>query len=132
MKAQKRNKGLQVCWVAGLLLAFHTLTFAQPFSSGKNLHDLQESVFANKIEAGLKTPAIRRQVRDFKDAGGRGGQYVSPVFLPRWSAESLPFFCRIEHNFAKNCTVPVKFRLGSVEYVDWLEGKTRFPAFTPQ
>jgi hypothetical protein len=43
--------------------------------------------------------------------------------LPRWSAKDLPFFCRIEHNFAQKSTVPLKFRLGSVEYVDWLEGK---------
>jgi hypothetical protein len=46
------------------------------------------------------------------------------VFLPRWSAEDLPFFCKIEHDWAKkHARIPLKFRLGSVEYVDWLEGK---------
>lgn len=44
---------------------------------------------------------------------------------PKWSAESLPFFCKIEHNWAKTNHIPVKFRLGSVEYVDRLEGKIR-------
>ena len=48
---------------------------------------------------------------------------TNPRMLPRWSAENLPFFCRIEHDFAKKSAVPFKFRLGSVEYVDWLEGK---------
>ena len=49
-------------------------------------------------------------------------QCASP---PKWSAESLPFFCKIEHNWAKTNHIPVKFRLGSVEYVDRLEGKIR-------
>jgi len=47
----------------------------------------------------------------------------STVFLPRWSATDLPVFCRIEHEIARKMPVMVKFRLGSVEYVDWLEGK---------
>lgn len=46
----------------------------------------------------------------------------SGVFLPRWSADQLPFFCKIEHDWAKGTRIPLKFRLGSVEYVDALEG----------
>jgi hypothetical protein len=45
------------------------------------------------------------------------------LLLPQWSAEELPVFCKIEHQWAKKLPMPVKFRLGSVEYVDWLEGK---------
>ncbi|MCC7467439.1 MAG: hypothetical protein IT261_14255 [Saprospiraceae bacterium] len=48
---------------------------------------------------------------------------ASVVFLPSWRAETLPFFCRIEHQWARQYNIPLKFRLGSVEYVDWLEGK---------
>jgi len=44
--------------------------------------------------------------------------------LPKWSPESLPFFCRVEHDWGKKLPFAFKFRLGSVEYVDWLEGKT--------
>jgi hypothetical protein len=47
---------------------------------------------------------------------------VSPL-LQRWKADDLPFFCKIEHQMGKKMKTPVKFRLGSVEYVDWLEGK---------
>jgi hypothetical protein len=46
-----------------------------------------------------------------------------PVVLPRWESENLPFFCKIEHKIAQKLPVMFKFRLGSVEYVDWLEGK---------
>ncbi len=54
-----------------------------------------------------------------------------PVSFPdlailRWSADDLPFFCRIEHNLGLKTQIPIKFRLGSVEYVDWLEGKREY------
>ena len=45
------------------------------------------------------------------------------ILLPNWSAETLPFFCKIEHDFGQKNRLPIKFRLGSVEYVDRLEGK---------
>lgn len=48
--------------------------------------------------------------------------------LPKWTPESLPFFCRIEHDCGKRLPFAFKFRLGSVEYVDWLEGKTLWSA----
>jgi len=48
----------------------------------------------------------------------------SSIFLPQWTAEELPFFCKIEHRWGKKSRVPLKFRLGSVEYVDRLEGKS--------
>ena len=43
--------------------------------------------------------------------------------LSRWKPADLPFFCRIEHELGKKLPVQFKFRLGSVEYVDALEGK---------
>lgn len=48
---------------------------------------------------------------------------ASAVFFPQWTAADLPVFCRIEHEIGKKMPVMIKFRLGSVEYVDWLEGK---------
>ncbi len=45
-------------------------------------------------------------------------------FLPKFSESDLPVFCKIEHRAAKKLPLAMKFRLGSVGYVDWLEGKT--------
>ncbi len=37
--------------------------------------------------------------------------------------ETLPFFCKIEYKMGLNNKLPIKFRLGDVQYVDELEGK---------
>jgi len=37
--------------------------------------------------------------------------------------KDLAFFCKIEVQLEKAVKMPVKFRLGSVDYVDYLEGK---------
>lgn len=48
----------------------------------------------------------------------------SPEFLHKcYSYEDLAFFCKIEVQLENAVKFPVKFRLGSVDYVDYLEGK---------
>lgn len=90
------------------------------FSKGKNLHQLHQS---------LAKPQRQRVGEQLKIRDASWKTLPMPfnsssiVFLPRWNAETLPFFCRIEHQWAKQHRIPLKFRLGSVEYVDWLEGK---------
>ncbi len=49
---------------------------------------------------------------------------VAGKLLPKWTPDELPFFCRVEHDMGKKLPFAFKFRLGSVEYVDWLEGKS--------
>lgn len=47
-----------------------------------------------------------------------------PLTVPSvFSVETLPFFCKIEYKMGLNQKVPIKFRLGDVQYVDQLEGK---------
>ena len=90
------------------------------FSEGKNLAELRVAVFA-------KPPLRPNNFMIFKTIPtvplNLNTPTLNPIFLPEWSAESLPFFCKIEHVWAKKGRIPFKFRLGSVEYVDWLEGK---------
>ena len=51
-------------------------------------------------------------------------KYPSVGSLPQvYSVSTLPVFCRVEVEIEKAVSFPVKFRLGSVEHVDWLEGK---------
>ena len=55
-----------------------------------------------------------------------------PNFYQRLSSQILPgnfyctqlgFFCKKELKFEAVTKIPFKFRLGSVQYTDWLEGK---------
>lgn len=52
-------------------------------------------------------------------------QQVSPSMLisPTFYCNNLGFFCKQEIKFAKITKLPFVFRLGSVEQVDYLEGK---------
>jgi hypothetical protein len=45
------------------------------------------------------------------------------VLASNYYSNNLPFFCRQELQIQKLVKVPVKFRIGSVEEVDKLEGK---------
>ena len=40
-----------------------------------------------------------------------------------FDVKSLPIFCKIEHKLAKSSKINVMMRLGSLDYVDRLEGK---------
>lgn len=41
-------------------------------------------------------------------------------------ADDMPFFCRIEEKWTSKSKINVRFRLGSLEYVDKLESKNLF------
>ena len=53
-------------------------------------------------------------------------QLPTQSILPgNYYAKQLPFFCSKELKMEKAVGLPVKFRLGTVEYCDRLEGKNR-------
>ncbi len=40
-----------------------------------------------------------------------------------FNVDKLPIFCKIEHKFAKSSKINLMMRLGSLDYVNKLEGK---------
>lgn len=50
-----------------------------------------------------------------KDVGRPTGYSIGP--------RRMPFFCRIEEEYVKSNNLNLRFRLGSVDYVDYLEQK---------
>lgn len=45
------------------------------------------------------------------------------VLSPNFYVKNLGFFCKQELKFEAATGIPFKFRLGSVQYCDWMEGK---------
>jgi len=53
------------------------------------------------------------------------GVILNPVSVinANYYTQSFGFFCKKELQFEKATKIPLKFRLGSVQYCDWMEGK---------
>lgn len=97
-----------------LCLLLPAAAHAQSFSAGKNLHELRQAVYAG-------TPLQPFLVPSQPERSSGVQPTTSRIFLPKWASDELPFFCKIEHKMGRRMAVPLKFRLGSVEYVDQLE-----------
>ncbi|MBL0356717.1 MAG: hypothetical protein IPP72_07370 [Chitinophagaceae bacterium] len=50
---------------------------------------------------------------------------AKPILAPNFYTTQLGFFCKQEIKMDKVTRISIRFRLGSVEQCDWLEGKTR-------
>ncbi len=61
-----------------------------------------------------------------KPIGADSIKYFSPRIIPaNIYSKNLAFFCKAELQLEKRTKIPFRFRLGSMEYVDALEGKKR-------
>ena len=80
------------------------------------------SGFSQSISSLFKSNSLPKKKID---STAKVNLYVSPAMLvsPTFYSSNLAFFCRQEIKFEKVTKIPLKFRLGSVQQVDYLEGK---------
>ena len=68
----------------------------------------------------------KEKLHVFSGANAGNQQVVKspPRAIPSiFSVATMPFFCKIEYKMGLNKKLPIKFRLGDVQYVDEMEGK---------
>lgn len=89
--------------------------------SGKSLFELKQMNKQNPASKLIASPSF--YFSTLKNDGSETHSVMAkPVHLV-YAYKDLAPFCKLEVKMEKVVKMPVKFRLGSVDYVDWLEGK---------
>jgi hypothetical protein len=119
MKSQRVYEFLVV-----LLLIFPSVIFSQQQMPRIEQNSPHGIIFSENF---LKKPD---RVSDWVSRGVRTRESLHPhdflklqLVEPRFMISDLPFFCRQEYKFEKTTLIPLRLRLGSLEYVNKLEGK---------
>ena len=79
------------------------------------LIQLRLSEYQFRIDAKEKSTETQ-QIASFPDLNNNS-------WTKEWKSSELPIFCRAEHLIQKQSGIAFRFRLGSVDYVNALEGK---------
>lgn len=121
----ERKKTFLVVLIA-LLFAGRAAAQAE-YPRGQNSLELRRTVDLNKLlPSGQPTPrqpfgvfSELKGVRTGGGSGSAGGSALSDDYYTR----HFGFFCKKELEFEKTTRIPLKFRLGSLDYCNSLEGK---------
>jgi hypothetical protein len=82
-----------------------------------------KGIAAQQISPKYSTDKRFEQLPTKSIFGAYAPVYPHSVISPNFYVKNLSFFCRQELRLEALTKIPFKFRLGSVQYVDWLEKK---------
>ena len=78
--------------------------------------------YGQKDSTSVHAPALDRMFR-IPMLDGYKKKNNAPSLTANFNHNLFPIFCKIEHKMSVNAKMPIRIRLGSVDYVDKLEGK---------
>lgn len=107
---------MKILLIAILAISQNTLSAQYSVESSSYLRDTSMASFNRYFKAPLiNVYNINSAMLTNKTSGSSDADYT---------ADHLPgLFCRMEYNIEKKSKLAPRFRLGSLNYTDWMEGK---------
>ncbi len=106
----------KLIFTAIILLIFNQLIAAQ--TVGLTINNFKKAMEAPPQYKSLFLTKLSLKTADNQPITTNKTVKIPSVFC----VEALPFFCKIEYKMGLNKSLPIKFRLGDVQYVNELEG----------
>lgn len=113
------KKRYKICGVVGIFLTFSLFSTAQNVDNKSIKLKLSPYFLTQKTV--YRFPKMPTVPQDFR-------KIQKNIFLnisPSAATQGFGFFCRAELKTDAALKIPVRFRLGSLPYCDYMEGKTR-------
>ena len=115
----KKLLGLIFCCLFSQLLLAQITTV----SKSQSYHQLKTQLTASSIETNFSEQIQQFTFQENKKNTFNVMQKEQQQMPAAYAYKDLAFFCKIEVKLEQAVKLPIKFRLGSVDYVDYLEGK---------
>lgn len=115
----KKLSGLIFCCLLSQLLLAQITTI----NNSQSYHQLKTQLTAQSIETNFSEQIQQFTFQESQKNVFNLMQKEQQQMPAAYAYKDLAFFCKIEVQLEKAVKLPIKFRLGSVDYVDYLEGK---------
>lgn len=100
----------------------HKIAFSNHIYGLKSASKTSDQPYITTYFQKMKSKKLIQPVINDKQESFSGIATFS-VINSDYYTQNFGFFCKKELQFEKATKVPFKFRLGSVQYCDWMEGK---------
>ena len=110
------------CWTSTVTAQINTTTASPYHILGKSIVELKQESTNPKMPI-LPVLLVKDWSNNPTGPISNESSYLNYQAPKAYNFNHLAFFCRLEVRMEKATKMPVRFRLGTVDYVDRLEGK---------